>query len=251
VTWVYLDDKFHSNAKVLEVGNDGAGLYARALSYCGDHLTDGFVPLAWAKTAAPPKLRKKLVDHSMWIEVKAEDWYEVMDGDTPYKVAIPTAGYFIPDYLMTNPSKARVLDKRSKRQAAGRLGAAAKHGKPVADAIANALANATGDAMANGWQVADESHAPPTPTPPLSLSTPLTPLPGGEGSDESVRGSALDRLLVMFDSEGRQKIHRTIKAHRTSDYAIEQALGKARGRGARDPLAVALDALATKKRRAA
>jgi hypothetical protein len=101
--WVLLDDGFHSNPKVLEVGNAGAGLYARALSYCGDHLTDGYVPMSWARTVAAPKLREQLVTAGLW----AED----------------NGGYQIKDYLEVNPSRAEVEEMRAKKAEAGRKGA--------------------------------------------------------------------------------------------------------------------------------
>lgn len=101
--WVLLDDGFHSNPKVLAVGNAGAGLYARALSYCGDHLTDGYVPMSWARTAATANLRQHLVDAGLWAE--------------------ENGGYRIDDYLEVNPSRAEVEERRKKKAEAGRKGA--------------------------------------------------------------------------------------------------------------------------------
>ena len=108
MSWVRLDDKFHSNPKVVAVGNAGAGAYARALSYCADHLTDGMVPAAWFKSVAPPKLRARMIEVGLVIE-------------TPI-------GFKIEDYLTLNPSKADVLEKRAKRAAAGKVGADARWG---------------------------------------------------------------------------------------------------------------------------
>jgi len=103
VSWVFLDDKFHSNRKILRVGNAGAGVYARSLSYCGDHLTDGFVDEAWVRQACTPKLRDKLVAEGLWVKTQG--------------------GYEIPDYLTLNPSKESVISKRSARSKAGKIGA--------------------------------------------------------------------------------------------------------------------------------
>lgn len=127
MTYVLLDDKFHSNEKTLEVGNVGAGLYARALSYCGDHLTDGFVPLSWAREAGTPKLRRSLVEAGLWIEVQPGAEFHYVSGDESYDVEIRKPGYFIPDYLALNPTAASVKAKRDelsqKRAEAGRKGA--------------------------------------------------------------------------------------------------------------------------------
>ncbi len=110
MTWVSLDDKFHSNPKVIAAGLDGAGLYARALAYCGDHLTDGYVPAGWAREVASKRLCDKLCTVRLWTE--ADDSYR------------------IPDYLDLNPSREEVEAKRAdlseKRSKAGKLGAEAR-----------------------------------------------------------------------------------------------------------------------------
>lgn len=153
MSWVYLDDKFHSNPKVLAVDNDGAGLYARALSYCGDHLTDGFVPIAWARGAGSAKLRNKLVSHGVWDEV---------DG-----------GYLIPDYLELNPSKAKVMKRRAERSAAGKRGADTRWGD--GNSHSSSHSNSHDDEDGNSHSSANGSpheplHAPqPQPQPQFSI----------------------------------------------------------------------------------
>src|SRR5262245_25495049 len=67
--FVCLDLSFHSDPKVLNVGNAAAGLYTRALSYSGAHKLDGYVPARWAREAGTSKERSKLVDAALWIEV--------------------------------------------------------------------------------------------------------------------------------------------------------------------------------------
>ena len=131
MTFVLLDDKFHSHAKTAEVGNAGAGLFTRALSYCGDHLTDGFVPRGWAHEIGKRPLCRKLVDAGFWIEVEpgAGPFVYVAGNDT-YTVQITKPGYFIPDYLISNPSRQTVLARRDdlskKRSDAGKKGAQAR-----------------------------------------------------------------------------------------------------------------------------
>jgi hypothetical protein len=49
MAWARLDDKFHSDPKILAAGNAAVGLYARSIAYCADHLTDGVVERTWAK----------------------------------------------------------------------------------------------------------------------------------------------------------------------------------------------------------
>jgi hypothetical protein len=44
VSWAKLDDRFWIHPKVTAVGNAGAGIFGRMLSYCGCFLTNGLVP---------------------------------------------------------------------------------------------------------------------------------------------------------------------------------------------------------------
>lgn len=90
MSWAKLDDKFWANPKVDAVGLDAVGLYAVALSYCGDQLTDGFVPEPRAVSLARGRRRlvKALVDGGLWAEVEG--------------------GYRVVDYLDYNPSRSEV-----------------------------------------------------------------------------------------------------------------------------------------------
>lgn len=131
MSWVFLDDKFHSNRKILRVGNAGAGVYARSLSYCGDHLTDGYVDEAWVKQACTAKVRDKLVAEGLWVKVEG--------------------GYEIPDYLTLNPSREDVLRRRAARSDAGKKGASKRwngnghsNGHSGSDGSCNAIAIAKG-----------------------------------------------------------------------------------------------------------
>lgn len=95
MTWTKLDDAFWSNPKVTRAGNEAAGAYARCLSYCGCHETDGAIPPDVAKFIAPPKVFKKLSEYGL---------VEDLNG----------TGYLIPDYLDFNPSRASLEAKREK-----------------------------------------------------------------------------------------------------------------------------------------
>lgn len=148
MSFVLLDDKFHSHPKRTEVGLSGAGLFACALSYCGDHLTDGFVPGGWAHEIASRPLCKRLVVAGFWIEVAPGDGpYLYVSGDESYGVEIVKAGYFIPDYLVLNPNREAVLSKRSelsaKRSEAGKKGAAKRWQRD---------SKGGGKALASAWQ---------------------------------------------------------------------------------------------------
>jgi hypothetical protein len=153
-----LDDEFFGHPKTARAGLDGAGLYARSLSYCAHYLTDGFVPLPWAREIAKPAVRRKVTDAGFWVEVKGGERFDYAAGDEVYTVEIPGAGFFIPDYLQFNPTAASIRQKRSelhqKRSEAGKKGAITRwqrdskpDGKPDGKA-----SKSDGKPMANAWQ---------------------------------------------------------------------------------------------------
>lgn len=123
-----LADEFHSDPKTIKATLAGAGLYARALSYCGHYSTDGFVPHAWAAEVATASIRKKVTDAGFWVAVVGGEVYRYVFGGESYVVTITEKGYFIPDYVAFNPTRASVLEKRAelsaKRSEAGKKGAA-------------------------------------------------------------------------------------------------------------------------------
>lgn len=92
MTWTKLDDAFWSNPKVVAAGNAATGAYARMLSYCGDHNTDGKVEDAPAALIATRGQLAKLEEHGL-IERNGNGW-------------------IVPGYLEFNPSKAQVEKER-------------------------------------------------------------------------------------------------------------------------------------------
>lgn len=93
MTWVKLDDKFWADPKIEEVGNEAAGAYARMLSYCGDHLTDGVVTDAKARYIAKSKVIERLAEFGLIVK--------------------RGTGWEIPKYLEFNPSREQVEAKRA------------------------------------------------------------------------------------------------------------------------------------------
>jgi len=208
MSFVLLDDGFYTNPKVTAVGNAGAGLFARALSYCGHNLTDGFVEAGWAREVGGLALCKKLAAAGLWITVQSgEDFTYIVD-ESEYVVRIPRKGYFIVDYLTLNPTRQHIEAKRDevrqKRSEAGKMGAKArwgdgkpdsKHdgkadGKPIANGMATAMAkapDANGKTMANAWQ---------TDSP--------TPIPLGSSIDKPKAVSVADSLGIDPDEINRR-----------------------------------------------
>jgi hypothetical protein len=93
VTWVKLDDGFPESPKVIGLSDKAFRVHVRALCYCSQHLTDGWVPsakaLEWgAKSVA------ELIDARLWL---------------PH-----VTGYAIHDFLDYNPSSESVKNERRK-----------------------------------------------------------------------------------------------------------------------------------------
>jgi len=94
VTWTKLDDSFYDNPKIVAVGNECAGAFARSLSYCGKHNTDGKFPKPIGdQLAGKKRVVETLLGIGLWIQ----------DGQT----------YLVPDYLDFNPSAAQVAKDRA------------------------------------------------------------------------------------------------------------------------------------------
>jgi hypothetical protein len=97
--WNKIDDKLHTHRKARKAGMEAIGLWVLCLSYCGDQLTDGFVPAWYVRTWAPRKgiaLADRLVAAGLWERA-------AQDGDK---------GWLFHDYLKHNPSREDVLAKR-------------------------------------------------------------------------------------------------------------------------------------------
>jgi hypothetical protein len=100
MSWVRVDDSFFSHPKVVQAGAEASGLYVWALAYSSHHLTDGHVPAAWVsqvmgKRAA--RTAEQLVSAGLW-EVNGTGWV-------------------IHDFLIYNPTRAQVEEKRRKDSA--------------------------------------------------------------------------------------------------------------------------------------
>lgn len=94
MTWVKLDDGFYDNPKVKRAGLQAIGLYAMALSYCGRHLTDGFVDAEFVKAHGNKNAVERLVTVGLWEET-GEGWR-------------------IRDYLQFNFSREQIETKRAR-----------------------------------------------------------------------------------------------------------------------------------------
>lgn len=96
MVWFRLDDKFHSNPKIMAAGNEATGLYVRCGSYAAEHLTDGYIPEQIAAVYGTEASIETLVRTKLWRRRRG--------------------GYVMRDFLDFNPSK-EAVDKERKQAA--------------------------------------------------------------------------------------------------------------------------------------
>jgi hypothetical protein len=156
--WVRLDDHFDDNAKVNEVSNAAAGVYAKGLTWSARNEKDGVVPRGIARKLAGPDGQAaidELVTARLWIE--HED------------------GYLARDFLQFNPSAADVRARRETKKEAGKKGAKSRWDGSKRPA---AMAPPIAPAMADGWH--DDA---PDPVP-EETQTPKPPSLAGQGASD-------------------------------------------------------------------
>lgn len=67
--WFKVDDNLAFHRKVVAAGNGAMGLWVRAGSWCGQHLTDGFIPDHMISILGTTAQRSKLINVGLWEEV--------------------------------------------------------------------------------------------------------------------------------------------------------------------------------------
>lgn len=121
MTWGKIDDKLHSHPKADDAGLAALGLWALALSYCCDHLTDGHVSrdrLAKLAGKAPwLKLAGDLCSAKLW---HAAD--ERCKNKSCDDLRRPGDGFRFHDWADHQPLRADVEAERARKQEAGRRG---------------------------------------------------------------------------------------------------------------------------------
>lgn len=84
MTWFRVDDGFWSHPKTLLLSTEAVALWVRSGSYCGKHLTDGFVPLMMLPMLQGDEATaNELVEAGLWITVvdgyRFHQWREYQD----------------------------------------------------------------------------------------------------------------------------------------------------------------------------
>ncbi|MFB8415416.1 mucin-2 [Streptomyces albidoflavus] len=104
MTWFKVDDTAHTHPKLLKAGNAALGLWLRAGAYAAQHLTEGVIPGVVAQLYGTAPQARKLVASGLWHA----------HGHGCGRCPQPAAGdYVIHDFLIYNPTRARVEQERS------------------------------------------------------------------------------------------------------------------------------------------
>jgi hypothetical protein len=156
MTWFKVDDKLHEHRKAATVGLPAMGLWVLAGSWCGDNLTDGFVPdrvvSRWGSSSR--KLAAQLAEVGLWVPGE-------FDGEP---------GWWFHDWLERNPSREAVMEQRGK---------AAERQARARDKARESRSESRRDGSV--------SHGPPDPTRPEG-----TPQPPAERGAEACRGQHIN-----------------------------------------------------------
>jgi hypothetical protein len=91
MSWLKIDDQFPNHPKVVKAGPLAGWLFVCGLAYCGQYLTDGFIPMEQicrlADVANTQELVKKLCHVGLWDKV--DDGYQIVGWQPNWVVADP------------------------------------------------------------------------------------------------------------------------------------------------------------------
>jgi hypothetical protein len=177
--WFKVDDKLHDHRKARKAGKAAMGVWVLAGSWCGNNLTDGFVPREILSRWGTPKDAQALVAAGLWEQAE-------QDGEK---------GWRFHNWTDFQPSKADEEAKSRLKSEAGRKGGlnSASNRKRVS---AQARASADGQAGASS-----RIQARPDPTRP-DLKTSSSPT-ADAAPDQAIRDDVerlCDRLAARVEA---------------------------------------------------
>lgn len=167
MSWLYLDDHFGEDPRLLRIGADGAWMHTQAMSYCARLLTDGQISEPVARVFSP---RWK----SLAAKLEAEGLWQRIDG-----------GWTLPSFLEWNKTRAQVEEGRRERSEAGRKGGLAR---------SKSEANASADAS---MFASESDQAKPNPVP-----SPVPRTQSKKLASPSLREVLRERLAKAFERLG-------------------------------------------------
>lgn len=165
MTWFKVDDGFWRHRKVRKLGRTrisvpavvgAAGLWTLAGDYGADNTTDGFLTREEVEAWDPKhQLAARLIAVGLWHEIDAAGNL-IAECSTCQRVQTTEPGYLFHQWEEHQPTREEVLDKRRKRQEAGRIGGARSAQTRRSKLEANASANGQPNAQAHANHVLEQ-----------------------------------------------------------------------------------------------
>lgn len=190
MTWFKVDDKFHSNMKVIAAGNAAVGLYVRCGAWTSEAEQEGRIPKRVARMYGSTREIAKLLEVRLWADM----------GDH----------YLMPDFLEYNPSAEELAERRAKRSESGRQGGIKSGQSRRSKAEANGEANASVSGSKRGSKNEPRTRPVPDPTRPPSVSNfPTNPKVAVRGIGGAVGEEAIEAAVLMYaviDLDGREGV---------------------------------------------
>jgi len=177
MAWAKIDDRFPRHPKALQAGPLGRDLFVCGLCYCGEHLTDGFIPASAISTLAPglqapQRIARLLVGLRLW---------ELTNG-----------GYRVHDYAEYQPSSTQVKAERKAVRERVRKWREARGNtvtSGVTDDVTNGVTNGVTDSYGNG----NVTPPPSRPVPSFEKQSPSVGSHATTGVDASAPATAGQR----------------------------------------------------------
>lgn len=154
MVWAKFDDQFNFHPKVLTAGPLAQLLYMKAVIYCSQYLTDGFVPRAAVETLINWGEGQAVFEGDAdYLKQTASKIYKIENSELANRLVFvglweeneKKDGYYIHDYLDWNPSGKSIKKKRKKisadRAEAGKKGGQAKAKQNASKTQAKHVAN--------------------------------------------------------------------------------------------------------------
>lgn len=204
MAWFKVDDGFWSHPKVLELSTAAVALWVRAGSWCSEHLTDGRVSrAALFMLRADIDAATELVNAGLW----------EIDGD----------GWLFHDWSRYQPSRDEVIERRSVRAEAGRLGGL-RSGE-VRRSKAASKPEASAEAKTKHLL---EAKMNPDPTRPVNSSTSVTHVGVGVQGVARKRATRIPEPFMVTSEMWAWAAEHTpdVDAHRSTERFVDYWRGK-------------------------
>lgn len=189
MVWARLDDAFWRNPKVLEAGNEAAGVYARALSYSADNGTLGRLNASTIKVLCGSRfktLTQRLFDANLW------------EPDPDGSGGIIIHDYDDPEYGNRTATSADARSAKAKKAAEARWGKREKDANEHPPGNANGHAQPMlGDASRAGARPRSQSQSQLVTQDGPSSDQPDARATGERDHQEDLDQQQLEQLVVV------------------------------------------------------